>query len=186
MSTDAPGGVIERRDEAYELDERLTVVGRRLAVGDAAPAFTLACLDPETDEMREVSLADSAGDVRLLNVVNSLDTPVCDVETRRWEQLRADLPPGVRVYTISMDLPFAQARWRRAGDVAHDALSAHAGEEFGREYGVLLKEWRLLQRAVFVVDADGVVVHAEYVADQMTEPDYDAALRAARTAAGGG
>jgi thiol peroxidase len=172
-------GVTERRDEAYELDERLTVVGRRLAVGDEAPAFELACLDPETDEMRQVRLADSAGEVRLLNVVNSLDTPVCHVETRRWEQLRDRLPAGVRVVTISMDLPFGQARWRRAESVEHDALSAHASEQFGRDYGVLLKEWRLLQRAVFVIDADGTVVHAEYVADQMAEPDYDAAVRAA-------
>jgi thiol peroxidase len=176
--------VSERRDEAYELDERLTVVGSRLAVGDEAPAFELPCLDPETEQMREVSLADSAGEVRLLNVVNSLDTAVCQVETRRWEQLRADLPPEVRVYTISMDLPFGQARWRRAEGVEHDALSAHASERFGREYGVLLKEWRLLQRAVFVIDAEGIVVHAEYVADQMAEPDYDAALRAAGGAAG--
>jgi thioredoxin-dependent peroxiredoxin len=179
---DTGRGVSERRDEAYELDEQLTVVGRRLAVGDEAPAFHLACLDLETEQMREVSLADSAGEVRLLNVVNSLDTPVCHVETRRWEQLRANLPPDVRVYTISMDLPFGQARWRRAEGVEHDALSAHASDEFGREYGVLLKEWRLLQRAVFVIDAEGIVVHAEYVADQMTEPDYDAALRAAGTA----
>jgi thiol peroxidase len=172
-------GVTERRDEAYELDEPLTVVGRRLAVGDEAPAFQLACLDPDTEQMREVSLADSAGEVRLLNVVNSLDTAVCQVETRRWEQLRAGLAPGVRVYTISMDLPFGQARWRRAEGVEHDALSAHASEQFGREYGVLLKEWRLLQRAVFVIDAEGIVVHAEYVADQMAEPDYDAAVLAA-------
>jgi thiol peroxidase len=88
------------------------------------------------------------------------------------------------VYTISMDLPFGQARWRRAEGVEHDALSAHASERFGRQYGVLLKEWRLLQRAVFVIDAEGIVVHAEYVADQMAEPDYDAALRAAAGAAG--
>jgi thiol peroxidase len=176
---DSGRDVTERRDEAYELDERLTVVGRRLAVGDEAPAFELSCLDPETEQMRAVSLADSAGEVRLLNVVNSLDTPVCHIETRRWEQLRSDLPPGVRVYTISMDLPFGQARWRRAEGIEHDALSAHASERFGREYGVLLKEWRLLQRAVFVIDAEGIVVHAEYVADQMAEPDYDAALRAA-------
>jgi thiol peroxidase len=185
VSTDEPSDVSERRDEAYELDERLTVVGRRLAVGEAAPAFDLACLDPETEQMREVSLAESAGEVRLLNVVNSLDTPVCHSETRQWERLRADLPPGVRVYTISMDLPFGQARWRRAESVEHDALSAHANEAFGRDYGVLLKEWRLLQRAVFVLDADGTIVHAEYVADQMTEPDYDAALQAVRSAAGG-
>jgi thiol peroxidase len=129
-----------------------------------------------------VSLADSAGKVRLLNVVNSLDTPVCQAETRRWEQLRAELAPDVLVYTISMDLPFGQARWRSAEGVGHDALSAHASERFGREYGVLLKEWRLLQRAVFVLDGDGTVLHAEYVADQMTEPDYGAAVRAAGAA----
>jgi thiol peroxidase len=176
---DTRAGSTERAGEAYELDERLTVVGRRLAPGDAAPPFRLASLDPATEEMREVRLGDSDGEVRLLNVVNSLDTPVCHVETRRWEQLRGDLPPGVRVYTVSMDLPFAQARWRRAEDVGHEALSAHADERFGRDYGVLLKEWRLLQRAVFVIDGDGTVTHAEYVADQMAEPDYDAAVRAA-------
>jgi thiol peroxidase len=174
--------VTERRGEAYEFDEQLTVLGRRLVDGDPAPPFRLACLDPETDAMHEVDLADSAGAVRLLNVVNSLDTPVCHAETRRWEQVRADLPPGARVYTVSMDLPFAQARWRRAERVEHDALSAHASEQFGRDYGVLLKEWRLLQRAVFVIDPEGTVVHAEYVADQMTEPDYDAAVRAAASA----
>jgi len=173
------GGVTERHDEAYEFDEKLTVVGAQLGPGDPAPAFCLPSFDPESGELRDVQLADSAGEVRLLNVVNSLDTPVCHVETRRWEQLRGDLPEGVRVYTISMDLPFGQARWRRAEGVEHEALSAHADERFGAAYGVLLKEWRLLQRAVFVIDGDGTVVHAEYVADQMTEPDYDAAVAAA-------
>jgi thiol peroxidase len=179
---DETGGVTERHDEAYEFDERLTVIGSRLGSGDAAPAFRLSSFDLGSGEMRDVQLADSAGAVRLLNVVNSLDTPVCHVETRRWEQLRSQLPEGVRVYTISMDLPFGQARWRRAESVEHEALSAHADERFGADYGVLLKEWRLLQRAVFVIDGDGTVVHAEYVADQMTEPDYDAAVAAAAAA----
>jgi thiol peroxidase len=75
-----------------------------------------------------ISLADTAGRVRLLNVINSLDTPVCHLETRRWENLRVDLPPDVRVYTISMDLPFAQARWRTAEEVTHESLSAHKDE----------------------------------------------------------
>jgi thiol peroxidase len=173
------GGVTERHDEAFEFDEQLTVVGAQLAPGDRAPAFALPSFDPEAGEMRAVALADSAGAVRLLNVVNSLDTPVCHVETQRWERLRDDLPEDVRVYTISMDLPFGQARWRTAEGVEHEALSAHADEGFGADYGVLLKEWRLLQRAVFVIDGEGTVVHAEYVADQMTEPDYDAAVAAA-------
>jgi thiol peroxidase len=82
-----------------------------------------------------------------------------------------------------MDLPFAQARWHQAENVTHQSLSSHRSEQFGRDYGVLLKEWRLLQRAVFVVDKNDRIVHAEYVRDQMMEPDYGAALEAARKAA---
>lgn len=170
----------ERTGEAYEFDERLTVVGRKLAPGDAAPDFALDTFDAAAGAMGTVRLADSGGTVRLLNVINSLDTPVCHVETRRWDAARADLPPDVTLYTISMDLPFAQARWQAAEGTAHAALSAHRDEAFGRDYGVLLKEWRLLQRAVFVIGPDGRVAHAEYVPDQMAEPDYDAALAAVR------
>ena len=173
----------ERTGEAFELDEQLTVVGSRLKPGDKAPDFELDYFDPAQEAMKTVRLSDSTGSVRLLSVINSLDTPVCHVETRRFENSRADLPPDVRIYTISMDLPFAQARWHQAENVAHQSLSSHRSEQFGRDYGVLLKEWRLLQRAVFVVDKDDRIVHAEYVADQMTEPDYDAALEAARKAA---
>jgi thiol peroxidase len=174
----------ERIGEAYEFDERLTVIGRKLQAGDRAPDFALDCFDGATSTLRTVSLGDSAGSVLLLNVVNSLDTPVCQVETRRWEELLAGLPPEVNLSTVSMDLPFAQARWQAAEGVAHPALSSHRSEQFGREYGVLLKEWRLLQRAVFVISRDGRIVHAEYVADQMQEPDYLAAVAAARRAAG--
>ncbi len=172
----------ERTGEAHELSEQLTIVGRQLRPGDAAPAFALESFDGEA--MRTVRLEDSAEMVRLLNVVNSLDTPVCHVETRRWEALGGDLPPGTRIYTVSMDLPFAQARWQQAEGVAHQALSAHKDEAFGRDYGVLIKEWRLLQRAVFVIDRDDRIAYAAYVADQMQEPDYDAALAAVREAAG--
>ena len=178
--------VTERTGEAFELGEQLTVVGRKLRPGDPAPEFALDYLDLDDAAIRQMRLADSAGTVRLLNVVNSLDTPVCHSETRRWERLRAELPPGVTLYTISMDLPFAQARWHAAEEVAHRSLSAHKSEDFGRDYGVLLKEWRLLQRAVFVIDRDDRVVHAEYVPDQMREPDYDAAVSAVRRAAGVG
>jgi len=173
----------ERTNEAFEFAEQLTVVGRKLQPGDPAPDFTLDRFDAEAGAMQTVRLADSAGKVRLLNVVNSLDTPVCHVETRRWEELRTDLPADLVVYTISMDLPFAQARWHTAENIAHQSLSAHKSEQFGQDYGVLLKEWRLLQRAVFVIDRDDRIVYAEYVADQMREPDYDAAVAAARQAA---
>ncbi len=173
----------ERTGEAFELNERLTVIGRKLRPGDAAPEFALDYFDATTSTMQTVRLVDSAGMVRLLNIINSLDTPVCHVETRRWDELRAGLPPNVRVYTISMDLPFAQARWLTAERVAHQALSAHRGDKFGQDYGVLIKEWRLLQRAVVVIDRTGRIVHTEYVADQMREPNYDEAVRAARKAA---
>jgi thioredoxin-dependent peroxiredoxin len=176
--------VEERRGEAFEFDERLTVVGRKLVPGDPAPDFHLDHLDPATQAIGSVGLSDAAGRVRLLHVVNSLDTPVCHVGGRRWEELRRELPPEVQVYTISMDLPFALARWQAAEAVAHPALSAHKSETFGQDYGVLLKEWRLLQRAVFVVDPAGRIAYAEYVADQMQEPNYDAAVQAARDAIG--
>ena len=175
----------ERTGEAFEGDIQLTVVGRQLHPGDTAPEFRLDLFNPGDALPREVTLSGGRGRVRLLHVVNSLDTPVCHVGAHRFETLRsAELPPSVDVYTVSMDLPFAQARWRAAEAVNHGALSSHRSEDFGRDYGVLLREWRLLQRAVFVIDGDGRVRHAEYVADQMAEPDYDAAVAAARLVAG--
>jgi len=173
----------EHPGAAYELGEQLTIVGKRLEVGAQSPEFTLETLDAASGGLRLVRLADTAGSVRLLNIVNSLDTPVCDVETRHWDALLADLPVDLRVYTISMDLPFAQARWCGAVGLGHTALSAHKDEEFGRAYGVLIKEWRLLQRAVFVVNREGRLAYVEYVADQMSEPDYAAGLRAVQAAA---
>src|SRR6266849_3506716 len=157
----------ERTGEAFEMGEQLTLVGKKLLPGEQAPGYILDYLDPTDSAIHRVRLEDSAGTVRLLNVVNSLDTPVCHVETRRWEELRADLPS-------------TQARWQAAEGVKHRALSAHRSDQFGHDYGVLIKEWRLLQRAVFVIDQHDRVVYAEYVADQMREPDYPAALEATR------
>jgi thioredoxin-dependent peroxiredoxin len=154
--------------------------------GVAAPEFQLDRLVPETGALELVRLSESAGRVRLLNIVNSLDTAVCQVETRRWDRTAHELGPDVTLFTISMDLPFAQARWCGAEQARHRALSAHRDEAFGRAYGVLIKEWRLLQRAVIVVGRDGRVVYADYVEDQMAEPDYDAVIAAARGAAGAG
>ncbi len=132
----------ERTGEAFELGEQLTVVGSKLEPGDSAPDFALDSFDGEN--MSTVHLGDTAGKVRLLNVINSLDTPVCHIETRRWENLRSDLPENTEVYTVSMDLPFAQSRWQSAEGVTHRALSSHRSEQFAQDYGVLLKEWRLL------------------------------------------
>lgn len=175
--------MIERTGEAYEGNERLTVVGEHVRLGEQAPDFVLDSIGPD-GTVQTVRLSDSTGMVRLLNVVNSLDTQVCHAETRHWEALRGELPPGVITYTISMDLPFAQARWQAAEGVTHQALSGHRSEQFGRDYGVLIKEWRLLQRSVFVIGRTGRVVYTEYVADQMREPNYAAALDATRLAAG--
>lgn len=172
----------ERQGEAFEFAEQLTVVGRKLLPGELAPAFDLERFDPAQGAMSTVRLSDTAGTVRLLNIVNSLDTPVCQIETKRWDRIRESLSGAAVVYTISMDLPFAQARWSASETVGHIVLSAHKNEEFGRSYGVLLKEWRLLQRAVFVVDPNDRIAYAEYVADQMSEPDYEHAVVAVRNA----
>jgi thiol peroxidase len=171
---------IERTGEAFELGEQLTVLGSCLEVGDVAPDFELDHLDPTSGALSAVRLGASAGKVRILNIVNSLDTPVCHVETQRWEIIGRDLPDDVVLYTISMDLPYAQARWCGAEQAHHSALSAHRKEEFGVAYGVLIKEWRLLQRAVIVIGRSGVIEFVEYVRDQMAEPNYDLAVEAAR------
>jgi thiol peroxidase len=177
--------MIERTGEAFELDEQLTVVGAKLQPGDTAPDFTLDHHDPATQAMSTVSLSDSAGKVRVLSVVPSLDTSVCSIQTQKWDKLRTDLPEGVQLYTISMDLPYAQSRWQTAENVEHVALSAHKNEQFATDYGLLLREWRLLQRAIFVLDGDGKITYVEYVPDQGAEPDYDRALAAIRAMAGG-
>jgi thiol peroxidase len=174
----------ERPGEAFELDARLTVIGSQLKPGDAAPDFELDYVNPGDNAVRPVTLADSAGKVRLFNVVNSVDTPVCHTETHRWEESRSDLPEAVVIYTVSMDLPYAMSRWQNAEKVSHGMLSGHRDEKFAQDYGVLIKEWRLLQRAVFVIDRNNRIVYAEYVPDQMAEPNYAAGLDAAKQATG--
>jgi thiol peroxidase len=168
--------VDERVGGAVEEGESLTVIGQMLEPGGPAPDFTLDHFDGST--MTPVSLGDLAGSTVVLNVVNSVDTPVCDVQTRRMD----DILPGAKVLTVSMDLPFALARWTSAAGVTHPAVSSHRSEDFGRNYGVLIKEWRALQRSIFVIDGAGRLVYAEYVRDQMEEPDYDAAVSAAAAA----
>jgi thioredoxin-dependent peroxiredoxin len=169
----------ECRSEAFAGTEQLTVMGKQLQIGDPAPDFRLDYLDLADQTVRTISLADSRGLVRLLNVVNSLERPVCQRVTCQWEGLCVDLPFGACIYTVSMDSPQMQARWQDTVGVLHQALSAQRSEQFGQDYGVLLKEWRQLQRAVFVIDRNDRIVYAEYVADQLREPDYAAPLQAA-------
>src|SRR5579863_6128982 len=173
----------ERRGEAFANDVRLTAMGKQLHVGDPAPDFRLEYLDLADQEVRTVSLADLRGLVRLLSVVNSLQQPVCQHVTRQWEALCAALPPDACIYTVSMDSPQIQANFQDSAGVLHQALSAHQDEQFGQDYGVWLKEWCLLQQAVFVLDRHDRIVYVEYVADQLGEPDYLSALHALKPAA---
>jgi len=152
----------------------LTLLGPELRAGDAAPDCTLLAGD-----LSEVKLSDYAGKVRLIATVPSLDTGVCDTETRRFNAAAGELGAEVVVLTVSMDLPFAQKRWCGAAGVEHVVtLSDHRDAAFGSAYGVLIKELRLLARAVFVVDPGGAVRYVEIVKEMTDEPDYDAALDA--------
>jgi thiol peroxidase len=152
----------------------LSLVGDELKVGDKAPDFEL--LD---NDLNPVALSAYAGKVVVLATVPSLDTPVCDVETRKFSEKAGELGDGVAVLTISMDLPFAQKRWCGAAGVENvQTLSDHRDAAFATAYGVLIKELRLLARAVFVVDREGVVRYVELVKEITNEPDYDAALAA--------
>ena len=171
----------ERIGEAFAGNERLTVIGKQLQVGALAPDFRLDYLDLADLVIRTISLADSAGLVRLLSVVNSLERPVCQRVTREWEALCSALPPAACIYSVSRDSPQRQADWQDSAGVLHQVLSAQHSEQFGLDYGVWLKEWRLLQQAIFVIDENDRIVYIEYVADQLHEPDYAAAMQAVLT-----
>ncbi len=154
----------------------LTLLGTGIGVGEKAPAFT--ALDTSLAPKR---LADYAGQVVVISSVPSLDTPVCDLQTRRFNAEAAALGPRVTILTLSMDLPFAQKRWcGAAGVAAVTTLSDHRDASFGLAYGLLIKELRLLARAVLVIDQKGVVRYQQIVPEVATEPDYDAALAAVR------
>ncbi|ACS78377.1 thiol peroxidase [Maridesulfovibrio salexigens] len=154
----------------------LTLLGTEIKVGDKAPGFNV------TDNgLAPKALSDFAGKVLIISAVPSLDTPVCDMETRRFNNEAASLGEDIKILTLSMDLPFAQARWCGAAGVeAVQTLSDYKESSFGEAYGVLIKELRLLSRAVFVVDKSGEVQYVQYVNEITEEPDYDAALAAAK------
>ncbi|GGJ96662.1 putative thiol peroxidase [Lentibacillus kapialis] len=155
----------------------VTLLGNEIAVGDKAPDFTVLAND-----LQEVSLSDYKGKVKLIAAVPSVDTGVCSDETKRFNE-EADKLENVHVLTISMDLPFAQGRWCAANGVKNlDTLSDHRNSDFGEKYGVLIKELRLLARAVFVVDSNDNVTYVEYVNEVTNLPDFDSALEAAQKA----
>lgn len=161
----------------------LTLSGPEIAVGQAAPDFTVV-----NNDLQPVKLSEAKGKVIILSSVPSVDTPVCDTETRRFNEEAANLSDGVEVWTLSVDLPFAQKRWCGAAGVERvKTLSDFRERAFAESYGVLIKDGPLAgvtARAVFVVDKDGTVKHVEYVSEIANEPDYAAALNAAKAAAG--
>ena len=173
---DRPGAVMFKGNP-------ITLGGPEIKAGGDAPDFTAV-----DNGLQPVKLSQAKGKVIVLSAVPSLDTPVCDTETRRFNQEAGKLGANVEVWTVSMDLPFAQKRWcGAAGITAVKTLSDFRERSFAQNYGVLVKEGPLAgltARAVFVVGKDGKVKHAEYVKEITTEPNYDAALDAARAAAG--
>ncbi len=156
----------------------LTLMGNELKKGDTAPDFTL--LD---NDLSPVSLKDFAGKVLVISAVPSLDTPVCDMETRRFNQEAAHLGADVQILTVSMDLPFAQKRWcGTAGVERVQTLSDHKDASFGTAYGVLIEELRLLARCIFVIDKTGKVAGIHLVNEMTNEPEYDAVLEMVKEA----
>jgi thiol peroxidase len=152
----------------------LTLVGAEVKVGDPAP--DVALLD---NDLAPVKISSFRGKVCILSTVPSLDTPVCDMETRRFNEEAARLGEDVAVLTVSMDLPFAQKRWCGAAGVDKvTTLSDHREAALGEAYGVLIKELRLLARAVFLVDKDGKIRYIQMVNEVTEEPDYEAVLEA--------
>ena len=168
---------IERRGVVTFKGGPLTLIGPELKVGAPAPDFQTVGQD-----LSPLTLRDLKEPRILISVVPSLDTPICDAQTKRWNEEAVRLP-GVRLLTVSMDLPFAQKRWCGAGGIERvTVVSDYKDASFGTAYGALIKELRLLTRALFVLDAKRTVRYAEYVPEVTTHPNYDAALAALRQA----
>lgn len=164
----------ERTGMITMMGNPLTLVGNEVKVGDKAPDFNV--LDNALSPVKFSSYRDK---VCILSSVPSLDTPVCDTETRKFNEEASHLGSDIVILTISMDLPFAQKRWCAAAGVNKvQTLSDHRDASFGTSYGVLIKELRLLARAVFLVDREGIIQYVELVNELTKEPNYEAILSA--------
>lgn len=156
--------------------KQLTLVGSELKVGDMAPDCEVVGKDLET-----VRLSFFRGKICIISSLPSLDTSVCDMMTRKFNEEAVSLDKDVVVLAISMDLPFAQDRWCIAADVENvNVLSDHRTTSFGKAFGVLIEDLRLLARAVFITDKEGIIRYIEIVDKLTHEPDYEAALKAAK------
>lgn len=152
----------------------LNLEGSRLSVGNTAPDFTLIKQDLSPMHLKDVS------GIKIISVIPSIDTPVCDIQTRRFNKEASEIK-GATVITVSMDLPFAQARWCGAIGVENMIVASdYADRDFGKKYGLLIKELKLLSRAVLVLDKDNKVVYTEYLKEITNEPDYKAAIEAVK------
>ena len=174
-TTTAPAPAQERAGAATFKGNPLTLIGPQLAPGATAPGFEVIGQD-----LAPITLATFRGKPLLISAVPSLDTPICDQQTRRFNEEAATLP-ALQILTVSMDLPFAQKRWCGAAGISRVVTgSDHKDASFARAYGVLIKELRLLARSIFLVDAAGTLRYVEYVKEVASHPNYDAALAAAR------
>jgi thioredoxin-dependent peroxiredoxin len=167
---------MERKNIVTIFGNPVTLLGADLKVGDGAPSFTVIDSD-----LKERSLQDFKGKVRIISVTPSLDTPVCDMQARRFNQELVSLPEEVMVINISVDLPFAIKRFcTTAGIDRVIALSDHRETNFGTAYGVLMKESRLLARSIFIVDRDDIIRYIEIVPEVTSHPNYERALEEAK------
>lgn len=154
----------------------VTLLGKEVKNGDPAPDFTVV-----GNDLQPVKFSSFKGKVCIISAVPSLDTPVCDMSTRRFNEEASKLSPDIEILTISMDLPFAQARWCGAAGVERvKTYSDHRDASFGTTFGVLIKDLRLLSRAVFVVDRNGTLRYSELVKEIADSPNFDAAIEAAK------
>jgi thiol peroxidase len=175
-STDARDAMQERTGLVTFKGNPVTLLGADVKAGDRAPDFRVV-----DTSLSPVTLSDFRGKVKIVSCVPSLDTPVCDTETRRFNLEAASLPGDVAVLTVSMDLPFAQKRWCGAAGIDRvKVLSDYQDRSFALAYGVLLANLKLLSRSVFVIDRDDVVRYVQHVPEVTAEPDYAAVLEAAR------
>jgi len=154
-----------------------TLLGSELKIGAKAPEFRVV-----DNSLAPITLASYSGKIKVISAVPSLDTPVCDTETRRFNQEAAAFPENVVVLTVSLDLPFAQKRWCGAAGIDRvTTLSDYQERSFAAAYGVLIKELKLLARAVFVIDADDIIRYIQIVPEVTTEPDYAAVTGAVKS-----
>lgn len=168
--------MLERTGVITSKGKPLTMLGPEIRVGDKAPDFRVV-----DGGLAPVTLSDFKGKIKIISAVPSIDTPVCDMETRRFNQEAAKLPENVALITVSLDLPFAQKRWCAAAGIDRvKVVSDYQDRSFANAYGVLIKELKLLSRSIFVIDANDVVRYIQHVGEVTTEPDYAGVLGAVK------